>query len=74
MGAIDSPASGDGGDVEVLSLGAELYMSDVNWRELFVSMAKGDIVAYNEYMKSSLEKALTLFAYNVKNKPKDGPS
>ena len=72
MGAIDSPASGDAGDVEILSLGAELYMNDVNWRDLFVSMAKGDILAYNEYMKSSLEKALTLFAYNVKKKSKDG--
>jgi hypothetical protein len=49
-------------------------MNDANWRDLFVSMAKGDILAYNEYMKSSLEKALTLFAYNVKKKSKDGSS
>jgi hypothetical protein len=47
-------------------------MSDVNWRELFISMAQGDIIAYNEYMKSPLEKALTLFSYNRKKKTKDG--
>jgi hypothetical protein len=72
VGAIDSPASSNGGDAEILSLGAELYMNDTNWKELFIFMAKGDILAYNEYMKSSLEKALTLFAYNVKKKSKDG--
>lgn len=72
MGAIDSPAQGDGGVPEILSIGAELYRSDLNWRELFISLAQGDIIAYNEYMKSSLEKALTLFAYNRKRKTKDG--
>ena len=72
MGAIDSPAASAPGDVEILSIGAELYRNDLNWRELFVSITEGDIHAYNEYMKSSLEKALTLFAYNRKRKTKNG--
>lgn len=72
MGAVPNPPTSDAGSSEVLSIGAELYKNDVNWRELFVSIADGDIIAYNEYMKSPLEKALTLFSYNRKNKTKDG--
>lgn len=72
MGGIPNPPTSNSGPDEVLTIGAELYMNDVNWRELFVSMAQGDIIAYNEYMKSPLEKALTLFSYNRKKKTKDG--
>lgn len=72
MGAIPNPPTSNSGPDEVLTIGAELYKNDVNWRELFVSMAEGDIIAYNEYMKSPLEKALTLFSYNRKKKTKDG--
>jgi hypothetical protein len=72
VGAIPNPPTSNSGPDEVLTIGAELYKSDVNWRELFVSMAEGDIIAYNEYMKSPLEKALTLFSYNRKKKTKDG--
>lgn len=72
MGRIPNPPTSNSGPDEVLTIGAELYMNDVNWRELFVSMAQGDIIAYNEYMKSPLEKALTLFSYNRKKKTKDG--
>jgi hypothetical protein len=72
VGAIPNPPTSNSGPDEVLTIGAELYKNDVNWRELFVSMAEGDIIAYNEYMKSPLEKALTLFSYNRKKKTKDG--
>lgn len=72
MGRIPNPPTSNSGADEVLTIGAELYMNDVNWRELFASMAQGDIIAYNEYMKSPLEKALTLFSYNRKKKTKDG--
>lgn len=72
MGAVPNPPTSDAGSSEILSIGAELYKNDVNWRELFISIADGDIIAYNEYMKSPLEKALTLFSYNRKKKTKDG--
>jgi hypothetical protein len=57
------PAGADEGTPEIRNLGSELYLNDLNWREFFVFLARGDIFLYKEYMKTSVEDVLTLLKH-----------
>lgn len=71
MGDGTSPPKSPKQNNGILSLGRQLYDQDKELRELIIFCAEGDIMLYNAYMKSSVEKALTLLEFNQERRRRE---
>lgn len=71
MGDGASPPQSPKQDGGILSLGRQLYDQDKEFREIIIFCAEGDVVRYNAYMKSSIEKALTLLEFNQERRKRE---
>ena len=60
---VSNPPKAPERDYGILSLGRQLYDQDKQFRELIIYCSDGDILRYNAYQKSSVEKVLTLLEF-----------
>lgn len=71
MGDGTNPPQSPKQDGGILSLGRQLYDQDKEFREIIIFCAEGDVVRYGAYMKSSVEKALTLLEFNQERRRRE---